>query len=108
MLDATRPSEFAFYANRYARLLGEHIAKEDDILFKSAEGVLTGDEDEALAACVDVNAISLTFRREAIKAFQAAVPHARVIELTTANHYLFISNEDEVLRELRAFLGIIP
>ena len=37
------------------------------------------------------------------KAFEASVPRARVIRLRGA-HYIFLSNEAEVLREMRAFL----
>ena len=47
-LEGKHPADFAFYANRYARLLEDHIAKEDNILFPKAEDVLTGEDDEAL------------------------------------------------------------
>ena len=33
----------------------------------------------------------------------AAVPSARVVELAGANLFMFLSNEADVLRELRAF-----
>ena len=36
--------------------------------------------------------------------FRKAVPHARVVELYGASHYLFISHQERVLREVRAFL----
>jgi pimeloyl-ACP methyl ester carboxylesterase len=35
--------------------------------------------------------------------FRRAVPHARVIELHGASHYVFISHQDQVLREVKAF-----
>lgn len=35
--------------------------------------------------------------------FRRAMPHARVIELHGASHYVFISHQDDVLREMRAF-----
>lgn len=38
----------------------------------------------------------------------AAVPAARVIELPGANLYMFLSNEADVLRELRAFTATLP
>lgn len=41
-------------------------------------------------------------------AFQHAVPSARVIRLPHANHYVFRSNESDVLRELRAFVSSLP
>ncbi len=39
------------------------------------------------------------------KAFEEGVPTARVVRLPHANHYVFISNEGDVLREMRAFLA---
>jgi pimeloyl-ACP methyl ester carboxylesterase len=36
--------------------------------------------------------------------FRRTVPHARVVELHGASHYLFISHPQSVLREVRAFL----
>ena len=33
-----------------------------------------------------------------------AVPGARIVELPGANHYVFISNESDILREIRAFV----
>ena len=47
-LQSKDPDDFAFYANRYARLLADHIAKEDNILFAKAEDVLTNEDDEEL------------------------------------------------------------
>ena len=38
------------------------------------------------------------------KAFEKGVPGARVVRLPGANHYVFISNEADVLREMRGFL----
>jgi non-heme chloroperoxidase len=39
------------------------------------------------------------------KAFESGVPSARVVRLPHANHYVFLSNEADVLREIRAFLA---
>lgn len=39
------------------------------------------------------------------EAFEGGVPSARVVRLPHANHYVFISNEADVLREMRVFLG---
>ncbi|MFZ0516836.1 MAG: alpha/beta hydrolase, partial [Acidobacteriaceae bacterium] len=41
-------------------------------------------------------------------AFQAGVPSARVVRLPHANHYVFKSNEADVLRELKAFIDGLP
>ena len=39
-----------------------------------------------------------------IKAFEDGIPSARVVRLKNANHYVFLSNEGDVLREMRNFL----
>ena len=39
------------------------------------------------------------------KAFERGVPSARVVRVPHANHYVFLSNETDVLREMRAFLA---
>jgi non-heme chloroperoxidase len=45
----------------------------------------------------------LTAKQE--KAVQEGVPTAHVITVPNAHHYVFLSNETEVLREMRAFLA---
>ncbi|MBV9157597.1 MAG: alpha/beta hydrolase [Acidobacteriaceae bacterium] len=42
-----------------------------------------------------------------IKAFQAAVPSARVIRIPNASHAIYQSNEAEVLREIKAFTATL-
>jgi non-heme chloroperoxidase len=39
-----------------------------------------------------------------IKSFETNVPSARVVRLAEASHYLFLSNEQDVLREMRQFV----
>jgi pimeloyl-ACP methyl ester carboxylesterase len=46
---------------------------------------------------------ALTERQE--KAVENGAPRARVITLPGANHYVFLSNEADVLREMRAFIA---
>lgn len=41
-------------------------------------------------------------------AFAAANPQARVVRLANANHYVFRSNEEDVLREIKAFITTLP
>lgn len=43
-----------------------------------------------------------------IKAFESGVPSARVVRLPHANHFVFRSNEADVLREMDAFIGSLP
>jgi len=42
------------------------------------------------------------------KAFENGIPSARVVRLPRANHYVFLSNEADVLREMNAFLASLP
>ncbi len=38
------------------------------------------------------------------KALEDGLPSARVVQLSGAHHYVFLSNEDDVLREMRTFI----
>ena len=38
----------------------------------------------------------------------AGVPRAKIVELPGANLYMFLSNEEDVIRELRAFASSVP
>ena len=40
-----------------------------------------------------------------IKAFENGVPSARIVRLPGAHHYVFLSNEADVLREIHAFIA---
>jgi non-heme chloroperoxidase len=41
-------------------------------------------------------------------AFEKGLPSARVVRLAHANHYVFLSNEADVLREVNAFIASLP
>ncbi|MEP6766193.1 MAG: alpha/beta hydrolase [Gemmatimonadaceae bacterium] len=43
-----------------------------------------------------------------IKAFERQVPKAKVVRLPNADHFVYRSNEDDVLREIRAFVATLP
>jgi len=59
------------------------------------------------AALAAIGARDAAIAGEQARAFKEGVPSARVVILPHANHYLFISNESEVLREMRAFLAAL-
>ena len=42
------------------------------------------------------------------KAFETQVPNAKVIRIPHANHYVFRSNEADVLREMNTFIATLP
>jgi pimeloyl-ACP methyl ester carboxylesterase len=62
--------------------------------------------DGAVRAAFEANDEATTGAQA--KAFESGVPSARIVRLPHANHYVFISNEAEVLREMNAFLGSLP
>jgi len=41
-------------------------------------------------------------------AFEAGLPSAHVVRLPNASHYVFKSNEADVIREMNAFLSKLP
>jgi non-heme chloroperoxidase len=47
------------------------------------------------------------FKEKMAKAFENGMPGARVVRLPQADHNLFISNEADVLREMRAFIATL-
>jgi hypothetical protein len=42
------------------------------------------------------------------KAFETGIPSSRVVRMPGANHYVFRSNEADVLREINAFVKTLP
>lgn len=44
----------------------------------------------------------------AAKTFEAGVPKAHVVRIPRADHFIFLSNEADVLREMNDFLGALP
>lgn len=54
------------------------------------------------------DSMSLAFRMPQITAFRRGVPQARVVLLPHANHFIWRSNEADVLREMRAFIDALP
>jgi len=60
--------------------------------------------EEERAAMKQVYAADLEWARRAIDRMRSDVPTARVVELPGANHYIFLSNESEVLLEIRQFV----
>ena len=61
--------------------------------------------DEERAALEKIYATDRNCMNRSVSTMRAAVPHARIIELPGADHYVFFSNEADVLRELKAFLA---
>ena len=47
----------------------------------------------------------LAFAMQQSNAFQAGVPSARIVRLAYANHFVWRSNETDIIREMNAFMG---
>ena len=60
------------------------------------------------AARAAMEAIDATRAGSQAKAFEIGLPSAHVVRLPNADHYVFRSNEADVLREMNAFLGGLP
>ena len=68
-------------------------------------GPLFKDDPAARAA---MEAIDSARSGAQAKAFEIALPSAHVVRLPNADHYVFQSNEEDVLREMNAFLSGLP
>jgi hypothetical protein len=42
------------------------------------------------------------------KSVETGLPSARVVRLNGAHHYIYLSNEADVLRETRSFMSRLP
>jgi pimeloyl-ACP methyl ester carboxylesterase len=60
------------------------------------------------AARTAAEALDAAQNEPVIEAFQTSVPSAHVVRLARASHYVFLSNEQDVLREIEAFLNGLP
>jgi hypothetical protein len=56
----------------------------------------------------EAEAIPTAETEEQAMVFGTGVPSARVVRLPHANPYVFLSNEADVLGEMRAFLATLP
>jgi pimeloyl-ACP methyl ester carboxylesterase len=68
-------------------------------------GGMMKDNPKARAAFIAAN--NRDTERQAV-AFERQVPSAHVVRIPNANHYIFRSNEADVLREMNAFIATLP
>ena len=60
---------------------------------------------EERAVVEEFEKATMTYIKRYQRSLLAAVPNARIVELPAANHYVFVSNEADVLREITAFMA---
>ena len=53
-------------------------------------------------------AATMVYIKRYEKSLLTGVPGARIVELPGANHYIFLSNEADVVREIRSFVAHRP
>ena len=68
-------------------------------------GPIFGNDLQSRAAFIANDGIETT---KTADAFQAAIPQAHVVRLANASHYIFISNETQVIGEMNDFLAALP
>jgi non-heme chloroperoxidase len=66
---------------------------------------VTGENPAMMAALNEEYPLLLAARKEQMTEFKNGVAHSRVVELPGASRYIFLSNEADVLRELREFVS---
>jgi pimeloyl-ACP methyl ester carboxylesterase len=64
-------------------------------------------KDNPTARAAFIAANNKSTEQQAV-AFERQVPSAHVVRIPNANHYVFISNEADVLREMNAFIATLP
>ena len=89
------------YAHVQAPALAIYQANEARFTFTNFARFSDADKARAEAAIRD----GQPFVEHGIEQFRREVAHGRVIRLMTGSHYLFITNEDEVVRIIREFLA---
>jgi non-heme chloroperoxidase len=69
---------------------------------------LDNTKDPAMRTAADafIARMRLSMEKQA-KAFKNGLPNARVVRLSGGHHLVFISNETDVLREIRAFVAAL-
>jgi len=61
-------------------------------------------EDPTVRATV---AAGQLYKERILKAFENGVPSAHVVRMPNVNHYVFLTNEGHVLREMNAFIAAL-
>ena len=106
-------------ARRALKAIGEGTKKRDYssirvpvlslfAVFRPADDPLRQDmpkDPEERAAVEAFEAATMVYIKRYEKSLLTAVPGARIVELPGANHYIFLSNEAEVLREIALFIA---
>jgi non-heme chloroperoxidase len=91
-------------AQRYTKINGPLLA----IFNEPAPVVLKPDADAKAKAHAEREGEDLKMVKRQEEAFRALGSDAHVVSISGGNHYIFRSNEDEVLRDMDAFIANLP
>jgi non-heme chloroperoxidase len=69
-------------------------------------GALLGDNPSSVRAAFEAKEGANVEAQ--VKSFETGNPAARVVRLPHADHYVFRSNEEDVMREMKTFVGNLP
>jgi non-heme chloroperoxidase len=78
------------------------------VIFADGDNPVSGGDDVQSRASATRNALQRSDREQQIAAFQRQVPSAHVVRIAHADHYVFRSNESDVLHEINAFVNTLP
>lgn len=108
--DAPSPPSRAMARVPYAIIAGQqryaHINGPVLAIFASPPAALPGlEHDPTLGAAIAAGNAAIEAQADA---FARGVPQARVVRVPNASHFIFRSNEDEVLRAIHNFIDALP
>lgn len=77
------------------------------VIFAEEDNAVSGDDPQSRAQAVR-QALMKRKKQLQIAAFERQVPSAHVVLIPHATHYVFRSNEADVVREINAFIATLP
>jgi len=101
-----RPMARAPYAVISGQRKYTHVGAPVLAIFASPNEAPPGAENDPAMRAAIAEADSLSALQ--VDAFERGVPQARVLRIPRASHFVFRSHEEQVLREIRAFLESLP
>jgi pimeloyl-ACP methyl ester carboxylesterase len=77
------------------------------VIFADGDNPISGDDPQSRAQAVR-QALMKRNKELQVAAFERQVPSAHVVRIPHATHYVFRSNEADVLREINTFIATLP
>jgi non-heme chloroperoxidase len=77
------------------------------VIFGSDPNPVSGDDPQSRAEAVR-QALMIRNKKRQVAAFEGQVPSAHMVLIPRATHYVFKSNQADVLREINTFIATLP